>query len=261
MASVKKIKYDSVVIGSSVAAIEYAKKNKIPVVLPNNEVPFRFDHTGEKPDIESWSKDLWQLGLEGLNPFSESVEHVYVDQEKIRVVYDRTNVVDIEYDDCYLFETENGVSHNLEVELSQDPLFRVVDWFAVDRCEKHALESIKTEDDFVNEIIFYPSDRMDGNHDHKDIAAVSYLKEQQLTTFDYSDTMAVFKVRHHLSEHGVHGRVSYYDKKGVAHRYKVRMRPTSRETERISRSLYASTDKVHFCGNLDIGKIFSGKTS
>ena len=260
VASIKKIKYDKVVIGSTPEAIAYAKKHKIPVVLPNEECPFRFDTYGDTVKIEFWSKDLWEMGLEGMNPFGDLVNQITVDEEKIRVTYDNINVVDLEYEDCYLFETENGVKHDLTVAEERDSLYRVVDWFAVDRCEKHKEENIRTNDDFIKEIIFYPSDRIDGNHEYKDIAAVSYLSEDQLTEFDFSDTMAVFKVRHHMLEHDIKGRVSYYDKKGIAHRYKVRLRPTSRETELIPSTLYHSTDKVHFCGHMGLKDILGGQT-
>ena len=255
---VRRIKHSKVVVGSSPEAVAYAKKNKIPVILPNDEYPFRFDCHEGRPKIEEWSKNLWELGMEGLNPFSRPVDHVSIDEEKIRITYDRTNVIDIDYEDCYLFETD-GVKHDLEISEERDSLYRVIDWFAVDRCERHNKDRIRTEDDFVKEIIFHQSDRIDGNHDYKDIAAVSYLEEDQLTEFDFSDTMAVFKVRHHLLDHGVRGRVSYYDKKGVAHRYKVRLKPLLREKELVRGNLYSSSEKVHFCADMKLREILGGK--
>ena len=256
----KKMRHKKVVVGSSTAAVSFARKKKIPIVIPNDEYPFRFDTFDETPELEMWSKDLWALGLDGLNPFYDSVNQVTVDEDKIRVVHNNTSVTDIEYDQCFLFETENGVNHTLDLLNKSEKLYRVVDWFSVDRCEPHNQDRIKTGDDFINDIIFYISDRIDGNKTFKDIAAVSYLREDQLTKFDYSDTMAVFKTRYHLTEGGVKGRVSYYDKKGIAHRYKVRMRPTLREKELISKNMYRSTDKIHFCSNITLRDIFDGKT-
>ena len=191
---------------------------------------------------------------------STPAKSISVEEEKIKVTYSNTDNLEIEYNKCFLFETESGVRHNLEMVGEKDYLYRVIDWMSVDRCEKHSCENIKTKDNFINEIIFYPSDRVDGNHSFKDVVAISYIKEEDLQLFEHSDTMAVFKIRHHMLENGIKGRISYYDKKGRPHRYKVRLRPSLREKEKISKTLYQSTDKIHFCSNYTLEDIFNGKT-
>ena len=255
----KVIKYDKVVVGSSVEAVEYARRNKIPILLSNDECPFRFDEHDGSPKIEIWSKGLWEIGMQGNNPLSLPADLIRITEEKIQITYAGSKSVEVEYNKCFLFDSHRNVRHHLDQCGEESGLYRVFDWLSIDRCEGHDKERISTGDDFVNEIIFYPSDRIDGRHSFKDVVAVSYLTEDQLGEFDFSDTMCVFKVRHHMLESGIRGRVSYYNKKGNAHRYKVRLRPSSREVEKISKTFYRSTDKVHFCENISLKEIFDGK--
>ena len=259
MGSKRKIKYDKVVVGSSTEAVEFARKNKIPILLCNDEQPFIFDRTPAGEKFKIWSQGLWDLGMSGLNPLGISPDSLTVDEDRIKITHNSTESLEVEYNKCYLFESENGVNHNLEVIGKKRRVYRVLDWMSIDRCEQHKQENIKTTDNFINEIIFYPSERVDGNHSFKDVVAVSYLEEDEIDMFDYSDTMAIFKIRHHMLENGIRGKVSYYNKKGHAHRYKVRLKPSLREKELIPKTLYQSTDKIHFCSNVTLEEIFSGK--
>ena len=55
-------------------------------------------------------------------------------------------------------------------------------------------DKIENTSNFVNCIHFYPSNRIDGTHNKKDLAAISYLTKDQLDDFNYSDTYARFVV-------------------------------------------------------------------
>ena len=51
----------------------------------------------------------------------------------------------------------------------------------------------------------YSSDRIDGNTPVRDACAVSKLTESQLIDFDYSETMARFKVLKIMKDNGMRG--------------------------------------------------------
>ena len=80
--------------------------------------------------------------------------------------------------------------------------YKVVDWFdckgvLVDQQQIHG------DSDFINKISFYLSRRIDGNKKYADIFCESWLSQDQLESFDYSETMARFKTEQILRDHGI----------------------------------------------------------
>ena len=90
-----------------------------------------------------------------------------------------------------------------------------------------------TGDDFVSEIWFYSSDRIDGNTPVRDACAVSKLTAKQLLDFDYSETMARFKVIHEMEKRGMKGPFAHgYTKSGKPKHYKFRTTSIGRKTHK-----------------------------
>ena len=85
---------------------------------------------------------------------------------------------------------------------------RVIDWFDVRSGMQHDHDLFETEDEFIQKVIFYPSERF-GNQTsgrlRKDLVAISHLDEDQLDDFDYSDTMAKFKITQMMKDAGIKG--------------------------------------------------------
>ena len=73
---------------------------------------------------------------------------------------------------------------------------------------EHEHDLLETKDEFIREVIFYPSDRF-GNQAsgriRKDLVAVSFLEDHQLKDFEYSDTMARFKILQMMKNAGIRG--------------------------------------------------------
>ena len=68
-------------------------------------------------------------------------------------------------------------------------MFKVIDWVNIRSGMVHEHDTLEdTESSFVNKIYFYPSERIDGNHDKKDLVAVSYMNKKQIDSIEYSDT-------------------------------------------------------------------------
>ena len=81
---------------------------------------------------------------------------------------------------------------------------RVLDWVNVRSGCSHSVLHLHSDEDFVKEIIFYPTDRSD-NRNLKDLVAISYLTDEEVNDFNFSDTMVKFKVTEMMKEAGIRG--------------------------------------------------------
>ena len=118
------------------------------------------------------------------------------------------------------------------------------DWIAFNRGGKHQVDYMKTQDDFVREIWFYSSDRIDGNTLVKDACAVSHLTQQELDDFDYSETMARFKVVNEMESRGMKGKFNGYGPNGKPKHYKFRTSCIRRRVDRAFKEI--ELESPHF---------------
>ncbi len=79
----------------------------------------------------------------------------------------------------------------------------MIDWFDCQGLYNLDFDEITTEDKFVNNIKLFKSLRIDGNRKYLDLLCESFLTDIQLKNFDFSDTMARFKVADLLKKRGV----------------------------------------------------------
>ena len=135
-----------------------------------------------------------------------------------------------------------------EAEIIESPpeRFRVLDWINVRSGAVHDLVNIETADDFVNQVYFYKSKRIDGKHNKKDLVAVSYLAKEQILDFDYSDTMVKFKVENLMRRYGIKGAKSGVNPGDKPKRYSVKIEPSYREVLKMSKTKYKDLDNVKF---------------
>ena len=108
------------------------------------------------------------------------------------------------------------------------------DYIEFNRGGKHAVDYITTPDPFVSEIWFYPSDRIDGATAVKDACVVSHLTEEQLRHFDYSETMARFKMISEMESRGMKGLFNGYGPPGQPEYYKFRTTHAHRTTTQVT---------------------------
>ena len=83
----------------------------------------------------------------------------------------------------------------------------------------------------MKEIWFYPSDRIDGNTGVKDACVVSHLTEDQIRDFDYSETMARFKMVSEMESRGMKGLFNGYSPTGRPKHY--RFNTSSGQRQRV----------------------------
>jgi len=201
----------NVVIGHSLESALFAYYNQFYYIPTDNFQPLFFEEclgfslfgTSNKKEILSHTKDL--LGFLSLNIEYLDLKQVRIQDNKIKLFSDNL-LFDFQFDICYICDTLN-VSHENDVAIAKPETYKVVDDFKVSRMGKDAtdVKSIFSEDKLLSEIHFYNSLRVDGAKHVTDIVSVSKLEKQDLYDFEYSDTMAAFKLKDCLKKIGYVG--------------------------------------------------------
>jgi len=256
--------YDKIVIGSTLPALLFAYLNQYPVFFAKPERPFRFDYFEPALDLQCvgipataqelktpsglkkigipkyllWERLVFLLSLEGLLPLSDLCDKMRYSGERIVCPNEYSKIYEFSFNTCYYFRDDN-LSNLVNQQPVKENRYLCYDYIAFNRGGKLELDYLSTNDDFVSEIWFYSSDRIDGNTGVKDACIVSRLTEEQLASADYIETMARFKMEAILKEMGIKGpynglsptgRPKYYTLK-TSHMHRVKTRITHPEWE------------------------------
>ena len=187
MDAVVDFEWENVVVGADLDAVRFAYDNNY--FLIKNREPYH--HSYEDTEQE-WAEKIYQLYDSALVPFTDMTNNIRVfPEENILKVFTDSNVYIIRYDNLHLYDDENVEGLSLERELLH---YRVVDWFDCQGLYDLDFEEIVTEDKFVHKIKLFKTRRIDGNQKYLDLLCESFLTDNQLKSFDYSDTMARFKI-------------------------------------------------------------------
>jgi hypothetical protein len=266
---------DNIVIGSGLNAVLFAYINNFTLINNEFRIPFRFDFFGstvnsydlsiprhevvlqgreEKISLGVSKRDaykhlLFVMSLSGLNPLSDRVISIRLeDKNTLKAITGKTKI-NFKYKKLHIFDDKNihGLPDKLE-DLNKN-LYKIMDWIDVKSCTTHPYEYFETSDDFVNEVFLYPSERIDGNHkNRKDVVAVSYLTEEQLQDYEYSDTYAKFKVLNIMKDAGIRGARNGRDMldKTKYKYYALKIECAKREVISLQKTLYEDTENIEF---------------
>ena len=198
--------WNNVVIGGTIEALTFALENNYHILVNCSPAIHSYEKSSN-PNYDTleneWADKAHSLYVKALNPFVNLIDKLRVDQkEKTIGVFTNTNkVYKIGYDDLHVFGVRNvsGLEDKYELNLVG---YRVLDWFDATKLGAVELEEIVTEDKFVNRITFFNNIRIDGARGYKDLVSESFLAENQLKSFEFSDTMARFKTLDILNRHG-----------------------------------------------------------
>ena len=232
--------FDKIVVGSALNAFSYSYKNNLPLVINKLCPPHRF-----KPEEEqAWNKLYFLLSLAGLNILGDKVDSIRIDEKQLVIITSEFKVIKIQFNELIIFD-DQSIS-GLPLPLKEENEYMVLDWMVAKPCAEHDKEHIFTDDKFVKDIYFYPTDRLDGNHANiKDLVAVSYLTKEQLKDFDYSDTYARFKTEKILKEKGLTGSKNGFQN-GKQVTYALRLEVKKREIKKLKMHLYENTNNIKF---------------
>ena len=277
--------FDEVVIGGGLGALIYAYCNDKVLIRAQSGGPPLFDFFDPGIDLTAFffqpatfelksnagiktvgmpKRDLWErlsfmLSIGGNLPFSDKVKSIRIDcdQKTVSVAAGNTTtkigfVTLRVFDDIEVHGLESHILSDFEkvdfAKFLSPKKFKILDWLDVRSGCRHEFDYLCTDDDFVNELYFYPSERVDGNHDLKDLVAVSYLTQGQINDVEYSDTYARFKARSLMKEYGIRGTRNGKDPKNPKKYkyYAIRIESAGREVFPLSKNKYRSTDDVFF---------------
>ena len=251
------IKYDKIVIGSSLKAVMFAFNKRYPILFTTPHRPFRFDYFQPQTDLSFlklrtntkqlntlngsflvgsqkqilWERLLFLLALDSKVPLSNLANSIRFEDNSITCFNEYSKIAKIGFDECYYFGDDN-ISGLAQEKALADEVFMCYDWVAFNRGGKHDVDYIKTNDQFVQEIWFYPSDRIDGKTAVKDACLVSKLTKEQMSSFDFSETMARFKLIHEMETRGMKGKFNGYGPNGKPKYYKFRTTSIYRESNK-----------------------------
>ena len=235
-------KKDKIVIGGDLRALLYAFINELPVIYTNAHRPLRFDKfdhmnlsnlgfSCDEPvgQAEIWARLNFFLGLSGLLPLGSAATNMRVSENRLTVATQHARNIKFDFNKLVIYEDE-GITGLTRVSEEKRKKNRVVDWVNVRSGCRHGVDYLEDDDDFVKEIHFYPTERSD-NKKLKDLAAVSYLTDEQLKDFDFSDTMAKFKIKKMMKKAGIRGARNGRDVNRPDHYkyYAIKIEPADRQ--------------------------------
>ena len=265
---------DELVVGNSLEAVSYAFLNHKALILNDLHKLNFFDFFEPEIDLqkygleldkyelktnegiklvgpsklEVWERLVFSLSLAGLLPVHNLTSFIRVEDENIlKISTKNSRMVRFKFNKLRVFDDENV--HGLGSTV-QDDRYKVVDWINVRSGMKHEYDYFETEDKFVKEVYFYPSQRLGAgeNDERKDLVSISYLDKEQLEDFNYSDTYVKFKVQSLMKEHGIKGpRNGIRPDDPSKHAYhSIKIEPTKREIIKLMKSNYESKGSFIF---------------
>lgn len=187
------------------------------------------------------------LSVAGLCPLSDKASNMSVSDNTLKVVSSTSRMVKYNFKKLHVFD-DYKIS-GLPLRYPQEtPTLRVFDWFNVRSGMEHEHDKLISEDDFVKEVIFYPSVRF-GNQEsgriRKDLVAISHIHADDLEDFEVSDTMARFKIIDMMKEVGIRGARNGRDTQNpeVYKYYAVKIESVEREVETPLFTSYEPDDR------------------
>lgn len=250
---------DTIVIGGSLRALLYAYNHELPTIYVQEKVPFRFDeiehknlaYLGLKADqlyrkSELWARLRFFLGLSGLLPMADKASSIRINDNQLSVVTNRSRNIKFNFNKLVVFDDEK-VFGLPAIKKKTTEKSRVFDWVNVRSGCSHSILHLHSDGEFVKDIIFYPTDRSD-NRNLKDLVAISYLTDEEINDFNYSDTMAKFKIVEMMKEAGIRGARNGRDVNNPERfkYYAIKIEPAQRIVERNVTKYYDSDDRFEF---------------
>jgi len=249
------IEVDTLVVGSTIESLVYSFLNNIPFVCSQFSHPRIFEYFNSQQDLSLfglintphnrqtnlgsisqginqhilWEKLFFHLSLAGLFPFPTRAISLRVSGNTLHASTANARMAKFHFNKLVIFDDKELVGVGAPQIIGNK--YTVYDWFNVRSGMKHEYDQLEDTTDFVNRVVFYPSSRVDGNHNFKDAVAISYITQELLNSFECSDINARFKTLYMMKGVGIRGARNGRDMKNKA-RYKyysVKIENTCRE--------------------------------
>lgn len=253
--------HDTIVIGGGLNALLYSFFHGYPCLCVEPRIPFRFDFADNKSDFEflgiytgnmrqAWERLAFTLSLSGQLPMGNKPASINIKENLLKVPTHNSRLGKFSFERLVIFD--DGRTTGLPAMRSQAiEKSRVIDWFDVRSGMEHDHDFLETADNFIKEVYFYPSERFGlqkGSRTRKDLVAISYLEPDQVPSFDYSDTMARFKIIQMMKDAGIKGARNGRDtyNPNIYRYYSPKIESVERQIETRIRNYYSRDDRFEF---------------
>lgn len=239
-------KFEKIVFGATPEAVIFAHKNNLPIIFIKQKAPFFFDSVApDLPKLEAYKKMLYILSLSGKVPFYDNVGFAKIDGNTLSLTTKDSRLAKVNFEQAIIFDEEelNGIDPPA---IPESPQYQVLDWFSVRSGMCHARTQIETDSDFIKQVYFYLSDRIDGNHNKKDLVAVSTMTEEQLRDIEYSEIYAKFKILKLMKDAGISGAKNGTSPSGQARFCPLKIESAHREIRKLTRPRHQDNDYLKF---------------
>ncbi len=162
-----------------------------------------------------WERLLFLMSLKGQVPLSNMCERMRYDGSTLTCTTNYEKIARVNFEKCYFFG-DDACDKLVTVERYEKESYVCYDWVAFNKGGRHVMDYIEREERFVNQVWFYPSSRVDGGT-IKDACIISHLTKEELEEFEFSETMARFRLISLMED---------YNMKGMADGYTIKGRPT-----------------------------------
>ena len=251
MKEIKKV--SDLVIGGNLAALEFAYREGFPIFYEKLEAPFHLEKTKDgisrKDILENYA---FLLSMAGLNYHSHIVANYRLEENKLIISGKTPWITEIH------FETLHDLRRN------KSQLYKVVDFINVRSCGPHDIRELRTEEDFVREIYFYPSLRSNktkkfslARNDYetatKDVMLVSYLTGEEIEKEENSQIYTRLKLKQIMKDLGIKGKRQGKQKSGKTKYCAIKLEFAKREINEIEeneRNHYYKESKNFYLKNL-----------
>ena len=232
--------FDELVIAGSLESLLYCFFNDKKLILLDKHVPFKlstipyhekFRMLGYSSDDVIYKQELWDrlafvLSMTNNIVCPNIVKSSRDSDGEVILVTDHNKRIRLFCDSMIQFDSpiENS--------------FFVYDWFNVRSGNNHKFTILHDNDIFVNQIIFYQSERIGGNKNMKDLVAVSTLTKSQLQDINFCEGIARIKILKMMKSVGIRGQSNGISKLGYKLHYALKIEHTHRETIQNYDSMY-----------------------
>jgi hypothetical protein len=230
------LEYDKLVIGSDLSALSYCYVNKCPAIFLRNCRPYQYNEKENwTEEMSLWDDLAFSLSITKYLPFSDMIVSLRLENDNLLKAITKNGLVtsirfnNLVISDDYRLE---GLPPSIGKTNTDN---WVIDWFDVNIGSIHAHDFIIDDDEqFVKKIYFYISKRTFKNNTKKDLVSVSKIKEENLNIFDYSETMARFKILKMMDNVGIKGNWDKTNQRYV----KPRIYSTKRNVYALGKNIY-----------------------
>jgi len=249
-------KISNLVIGGNLPALELAFREGYHIYYEELQFPFHLEQTKEglirKDIIENYA---FLLSLSGLNLSGNKIFSSRLQEDYIVLNFKNSKSEKIYFKNL----------HDMSSTIEKQKIYKVIDYINVRSCGHHDIKTLNTKEDFVKEIYFYPSKRVNSSknfnlftHDYetcvKDCILVSYISGKDLENQDYSEIYSRLKLKEVMKEVGITGKKSGKTKTGKINYAPIKLEFAKREIKELEeeRNYFYTKSKNQY-----LNKIFS----